>query len=151
MQNFCCEFCQIFENTYSVETIQVNRWMLNACYRGSICCCCFQLSPRIRGEYEQFNLTFDYVEHLRNLVGLNCVKEKFCYKKVLFHYFRKPSLVFYLNFLFQLVLGKERLVDQDLIFRSKQILNWFKQRIWFVNFSRGLFVEQNSFLNRNFG
>ena len=24
---------------------------------------------------------FDYVENLRNLVGLNCIKEKFCYKK----------------------------------------------------------------------
>ena len=78
--------------------------------------------------------TFDYVENLRNLVCLNCIKEKFCYKKVLFHYFCKPSLVFYLNHLFQLQLEKELLVDQNLIFQSKQILNWLKQRIWLVNF-----------------
>ena len=36
---------------------------------------------------------------------------------------------FYLNFLFQLQIGKQLLVDQDLIFQSKQILNWLKQRI----------------------
>ena len=51
---------------------------------------------------KQFHLTFDYVEHLRNLVGLNCMQEKFCYKKVLFHHFCQPSVVFistyYFNF-----------------------------------------------------
>ena len=35
-----------------------------------------------------------------------------------------PAIIgFYLNFLFQLQLEKELLVDQDLIFQSKQILN----------------------------
>ena len=68
-------------------------------------------------------LTFDYVENLRNFVGLNCIKENFCYKKVLFDNFCQPSLVFYLNFLFQFQLEKELSVDQNLIFQSKQILN----------------------------
>ena len=38
-------------------------------------------------EVMRFYLTFDYVENLRNLVVLNGIKEKFCYKKVLFRYF----------------------------------------------------------------
>ena len=54
-------------------------------------------------------LTFDYVENLRGLVGFNSIKEKSCYKNVLFHYFCQPSLVFYLNLLLQLQLEKERL------------------------------------------
>ena len=53
-------------------------------------------------------LTFDYVENLRGLVGFNSIKEKSCYKNVLFHYFCQPSLVFYLNLLLQLQLEKER-------------------------------------------
>ena len=51
---------------------------------------------------------------------------------------------FYHNFLFQRQLEKELLVDQGLIFQSKQILNWLKQIIWLVNFSGAIFVEQKS-------
>ena len=38
-------------------------------------------------EVKPFYLTFDYIDNLCNLLGLNCMKEKFCYKKVLFHNF----------------------------------------------------------------
>ena len=47
---------------------------------------------------------------------------KFCYKKSCFIIFASHHWL-YLNFLFQLQLEKELLVDQDLIFQSKQILN----------------------------
>ena len=91
-----------------------------------------------------FTSTFDYVENLLNLVGLNCIKEKFCYKKVLFHYFL-PAAISFLSQLFVSTstwqLEEELLVDQNLIFQSKQILNWLKPRIWLVNFSSVLFVE----------
>ena len=50
-------------------------------------------------EVKQFYLTFDHVENLRNLVGLNCTKEKFCYKKVVFHYFL-PAIISFLSQIF---------------------------------------------------
>ena len=58
---------------------------------------------------------------------------------------------FYLNFLFQLQIGKQLLVDQDLIFQSKQILNWLKQRICLFNFSGTILVEQKSSIFSTFG
>ena len=63
-----------------------------------------------------------------------------------------PAIIsFYLNFLFQLRLKKELLVDQDLFFQSKQILNWLKQIIWLVSFSSAIFVEQKSSICLTFG
>ena len=102
-------------------------------------------------EVKQFYLTLDYIERLCNLFGLNFIKEKFCYKKVLFHYFCQPTLLFHNNFSFQLQLEKELLVDQDLLFQSKQILDWWKQRIWLANFSNALFVEQKSSIFSTYG
>ena len=53
--------------------------------------------------------------------------------------------------MFQLQFEKELLVDQDLIFQSKQMLSWLEQTIWFVNFSSALFVEQKSSTFSTFG
>ena len=50
-------------------------------------------------------------------------------KLFLLYYFSQSSLAFYLNFLSQLQPERERLVNQDLIFQSKQILNLLKQII----------------------
>ena len=96
----------------------------------------FTLPPRIGGEAFLLNLCLKFAKPCWH-------KEKFCYKKALFQYFCQSSLVFYLDFLFQLQLEKGLLLDQDLIFQSKQILNWLKKkRIWLFNFSSDLFVEQ---------
>ena len=46
---------------------------------------------------KQFYLNFDYVENLHNLVGLNCIKGSFCYKKALFHYFLPIANSFFLS------------------------------------------------------
>ena len=50
-------------------------------------------------EVKQFYLTFDYVENLRNLIGFSCIKDKFCYKKILLHYFL-PAVISILSQLF---------------------------------------------------
>ena len=71
-------------------------------------------------------------------------------KLFLLYYFSQSSLAFYLNFLFQLQPERERLVNQDLIFQSKQILNLLKQIIWLVNFWSTLFDEQKKFNFFNF-
>ena len=57
---------------------------------------------------------------------------------------------FYLNFLFQLQPENKLLVDQDLIFQSKQLLSWLKQIIWSVNFSSAIFAEQEKLIFFNF-
>ena len=102
----------------------------------------FTLPPRIQGEAILLNLwlcrKFAWSCWLKLSRG-SSVTKKSC-----FITFCQPSLVFYLNFLFQLQLEKELLVDQDLIFQSRQILNWLKQRIWLVNFSSASFVKQKS-------
>ena len=64
-----------------------------------------------------------------------------------------PAIIrLYLNFLFQLQLEKELLVDQELqilqilqIFQSKQILSWLQQRIWLVNLSGAIFLLGRKF------
>ena len=72
------------------------------------------------------------------------LQEKSC-----FITFYQPSLVFHFNFLFQLRLEKELLVDQDLIFQSKQILNWLKQKLWLV-ISQALYLSSKKFNVFNF-
>ena len=100
-------------------------------------------SPYIQEcKLKQFHLTLVYVENLRNLVGWSYKQEKFCYIRDVFLFFFFLSFFFFAShhlffiwkfyFNFNFLLETELLVDQDLIFWSKQIL---KRKIWLVNFT----------------